>query len=159
MGQQQLLLLVLSTVIVGLATVAGIQAFSENQAQASQDALVQRATATASDLKALQGKPVQLGGIDLNADSDSDGLPGSNKATAIANRLGIEAGSQSLPSFEVAGAGSSGKCKVTVSKPKVGITCTSADAPQDPQVVFNPSNDTGNQVNTNLTGSFSSPSL
>jgi Tfp pilus assembly ATPase PilU len=35
MGQQQLLLLVLGIVIVGLAVVVGIQAFSENQKQAN----------------------------------------------------------------------------------------------------------------------------
>ena len=40
MGQQQLLLLVLGIVIVGLAVVVGIQAFSENQKQANADQMV-----------------------------------------------------------------------------------------------------------------------
>ncbi|MCS3651286.1 hypothetical protein GGQ08_002862 [Salinibacter ruber] len=71
MGQQQLLLLVLSTVIVGLATVAGIQAFSENQAQAAQDALVQRGTSIMSDVQGLAGKPAQMGGADLSSDKPS----------------------------------------------------------------------------------------
>ena len=39
MGQQQLLLLVLGIVIVGLAVVVGIQAFSENQRKANADAM------------------------------------------------------------------------------------------------------------------------
>jgi hypothetical protein len=67
MGQQQLLLLVLSTVIVGLATVAGIQAFDENQQQATQDAMVQRGTTIISDIKAELSKPEQLGGITYSA--------------------------------------------------------------------------------------------
>ena len=40
MGQQQLLLLVLGIVIVGLAVVVGIQAFSENQKQSNADMMV-----------------------------------------------------------------------------------------------------------------------
>ncbi|ABC46375.1 hypothetical protein [Salinibacter ruber] len=71
MGQQQLLLLVLSTVIVGLATVAGIQAFSENQAQAAQDALVQRGTSIMSDVQGLSSKPAQMGGANLSSDAPS----------------------------------------------------------------------------------------
>ncbi|MCS4198354.1 hypothetical protein [Salinibacter ruber] len=69
MGQQQLLLLVLSTVIVGLATVAGIQAFDEGQNQATQDALTQRALSIGNDLYAVSQKPSQLGGIDLGGNA------------------------------------------------------------------------------------------
>ena len=49
MGQQQLLLLVLGIVIVGLAVVVGIQAFSENQKKSNADALVNDAIRIASD--------------------------------------------------------------------------------------------------------------
>ena len=96
MGQQQLLLLVLSTVIVGLATVAGIQAFSEGQAQASQDALVQRGTGIASDLLGAHDKPSQLGGITLG----SDGSPGT-----WANAIG-----QPSATIDAPGAGDGGEC-------------------------------------------------
>lgn len=72
MGQQQLLLLVLSTVIVGLATVAGIEAFSEGQRQATQDALTQRAVSIGTDILAAHQKPSQLGGIDLENEPDDD---------------------------------------------------------------------------------------
>ena len=41
MGQQQLILLVLATVIVGLAIVIGIRAFTENSIRANSDAMVQ----------------------------------------------------------------------------------------------------------------------
>ena len=63
MGQQQLLLLVLATVIVGLATVAGIEAFDQNQVQANGDALSGTALEIASDAQALRQKPAQLGGV------------------------------------------------------------------------------------------------
>jgi len=76
MGQQQLLLLVLSTVIVGLATVAGIQAFSENQAQSNADALTQQALNYASDLQAHYQKPEQFGGSGSSWPSDLTVLNG-----------------------------------------------------------------------------------
>jgi hypothetical protein len=64
MGQQQLLLLVLATVIVGLATVAGIQAFEQGSNQAEQDALTQQAVKIASDIQARVKEPSQFGGYD-----------------------------------------------------------------------------------------------
>ncbi len=62
MGQQQLLLLVLGIVIVGLAVVVGINAFSENRIKASADALVTDGLRIASDVQAWALKPDQLGG-------------------------------------------------------------------------------------------------
>lgn len=62
MGQQQLLLLVLGIVIVGLAVVVGIQAFSENQAKANADALVNDGVRIASDVQAWKLKPAAFGG-------------------------------------------------------------------------------------------------
>jgi type II secretory pathway pseudopilin PulG len=62
MGQQQLLLLVLGIVIVGLAVVVGIQAFSENQKKANADALVNDAIRIASDAQAWMLKPTAFGG-------------------------------------------------------------------------------------------------
>ena len=64
MGQQQLLLLVLATVIVGLATVAGIQAFDQGQTRANQDALTTTAVKIASDIQARVKEPSQFGGYD-----------------------------------------------------------------------------------------------
>jgi hypothetical protein len=134
MGQQQLLLLVLSTVIVGLATVAGIQAFSENQAQASQDALVQRGTSIASDIQGLNGKPTQMGGIDLSG-SDSD-----IAASKLINRLGYENVS-SGDSVSAQGAGSSARCGINATGGQVLIGCVSNDAPEDVTVGFDPNSD------------------
>ena len=62
MGQQQLLLLVLGIVIVGLAVVVGINAFGENQKRANADALVNDGLRIASDLQAYALKPAQFGG-------------------------------------------------------------------------------------------------
>ena len=64
MGQQQLLLLVLGIVIVGLAVVVGIQAFGENQKKANSDALVNDAIRIASDAQAWNLKPTAFGGGD-----------------------------------------------------------------------------------------------
>lgn len=62
MGQQQLLLLVLGIVIVGIAVVAGIQAFSEGKSKAQQDAAVSDAMRIISDTQAWKLKPVAFGG-------------------------------------------------------------------------------------------------
>ena len=62
MGQQQLLLLVLGIVIVGLAVVVGIAAFSENRIKSNADALVTDALRIASDVQAWKLKPGQFGG-------------------------------------------------------------------------------------------------
>ena len=64
MGQQQLLLLVLGIVIVGLAVVVGIQAFGENQKKANADALVNDGVRIASDAQAWALKPTAFGGGD-----------------------------------------------------------------------------------------------
>jgi len=98
MGQQQLLLLVLATVIVGLATVAGIQAFDEGQTQAANDALTQRAVSIASDIQGQARKPSQLGGIDLSSDN----------ASTIANAIGLESAS----GIDASGAGDGASCTI-----------------------------------------------
>ncbi len=62
MGQQQLLLLVLGIVIVGLAVVVGIQAFGENQKKANSDAITNDVIRIASDAQAWYLKPQAFGG-------------------------------------------------------------------------------------------------
>lgn len=62
MGQQQLLLLVVGIVIVGLAVVVGIQAFGENQRKATLDALVNDTVRIAADAQAWVLKPSVFGG-------------------------------------------------------------------------------------------------
>ncbi|MEM6328591.1 MAG: hypothetical protein AAF791_15860 [Bacteroidota bacterium] len=62
MGQQQLLLLVLGIVIVGLAVVVGIQAFSENQKKSNEDAIVNDGMRIASDIQSWALKPTTFDG-------------------------------------------------------------------------------------------------
>lgn len=75
MGQQQLLLLVLGIVIVGIAVVAGIQAFSEGKVKAEQDAAVSDAMRIISDIQAWKLKPGAFGGgSDLDGASNFTGV-------------------------------------------------------------------------------------
>ncbi len=62
MGQQQLLLLVLGIVIVGIAVVAGIQAFSEGKSKSERDAAASDAMRIVSDAQAWRLKPQAFGG-------------------------------------------------------------------------------------------------
>ena len=80
MGQQQLLLLVLGIVIVGLAVVVGIQAFSENQKKANADALILTAMRIATDAQAWLQKPEALGG----------GLPATGGRLPSFNSVSVE---------------------------------------------------------------------
>ena len=64
MGQQQLILLVLATVIVGLAIVVGIAAFTQGGDRANADAMIQDAVTIASDIQAAIKKPAPFGGVD-----------------------------------------------------------------------------------------------
>ena len=84
MGQQQLLLLVLGIVIVGLAVVAGINAFDENQQKSSEDALTNEAFRLASDAKAWYNKPEQY---------DGGGSDASNLSSIAWQDIGVQAGS------------------------------------------------------------------
>ena len=128
MGQQQLLLLVLSTVIVGLATVAGIQAFSENQEQAAQDAITQRAITVIQDLKGGMSKPAQLGGI-----------TGTGKKSAL-KRVGytLVNGSAQVGIPGVSGNDTNAHCNLDKLAPGASsgdntakVTCIAPDAPNN----------------------------
>ena len=145
MGQQQLLLLVLSTVIVGLATVAGIQAFDEGQSQASQDALTQRATTIASDIKAAESKPDQLGGLTIGTDDSGSSEEPKSTAEEIAKTVG-------LSGVEVTadGAGADATCLVATANngAQATVACGSSDAQQDVKATFDPSKDAGAQIST-----------
>ena len=89
MGQQQLLLLVLGIVIVGLAVVVGIQAFGENQKKANADALVNDAVRIASDAQAWKLKPAAFGGGSNAADPTNKDFTGLSL-----KQLGYEVGTQ-----------------------------------------------------------------
>ena len=81
MGQQQLLLLVLGIVIVGLAVVVGIQAFNENQTKSRIDQFTTQGVAVTGDIIAWYQKPTAQGGA---------GGVAANLATITAQKLGYE---------------------------------------------------------------------
>ena len=89
MGQQQLLLLVLATVVVGLATVAGIQAFDRSQKQFDRDARRQVAIELLSDFKGLLSKPSEVGGVDLEKGDEGSWSGGHNEVDAL-HQLGYD---------------------------------------------------------------------
>lgn len=106
MGQQQLLLLVLSTVIVGLAAVAEILAFDRGQRQATQDALVQRAVSIGTDIAVDHEKPSPLGGIDLSNPYPND--------ETVANAVAPESSGQYGSGIVAIGAGETATCDIDV---------------------------------------------
>ena len=120
MGQQQLLLLVLSTVIVGLATVAGIQAFDQGQSQAANDALTQRAVSIASDIQAQASKPSQLGGLD---DPANDGYSDGDESN-VANAIGFE----TATGISAGGAGDGAECQIIIQNSHPAVQCAGGNA-------------------------------
>jgi len=72
MGQQQLLLIVLGAIIVGLAVVVGINMFGSSAEQANIDAVRSDVLTFASSAQAFYKKPEMLGGGG-NSFIDSDG--------------------------------------------------------------------------------------
>ena len=68
MGQAQLLLIVLGVVLVGIAIIAGIQAYTTNNVKASIDAQVHDMMRIASDAQTWVQKPPQFGGPATYAD-------------------------------------------------------------------------------------------
>ncbi len=99
MGQQQLLLLVLGIVIVGIAIVVGINAYAENSVKSNYDALLQDALRIASDAQAWKSKPELFGGQDDALKNDQADFTG-----AIFSAWG----------YSQANIGSSGLCYVNL---------------------------------------------
>jgi Tfp pilus assembly protein PilE len=62
MGQQQLLLIVLGVIIIGIAVAVGINMFSSNAVDANRDAVTADLTQLASKAQQFYKKPVTMGG-------------------------------------------------------------------------------------------------
>ncbi|MCX6150387.1 MAG: hypothetical protein NTX22_07705 [Ignavibacteriales bacterium] len=62
MGQQQLLLIVLGVIIVGIAVVVGINIFTASSSNANRDAVVSDLTNLASMAQQYYRKPLAMGG-------------------------------------------------------------------------------------------------
>ena len=70
MGQQQLLLLVLVTIIVGLATVAGFNAYQESQKQSAINHITQKAVEIAADVQVYAQRPSMYRSENTTGDQD-----------------------------------------------------------------------------------------
>ena len=128
MGQQQLLLLVLATVIVGLATVAGIQAFEQGSKRANQDAMTQTAVKMASDIQAHLQEPEPLGGAGLKSwsnhgSSDTPALSELGYSTKGSTGSNADFSPKNSEVYET----TDGECGITSNSDPV-VTCESADA-------------------------------
>lgn len=104
MGQQQLLILALTAVIVSLTTAAGVESFSQGERRATQDALTQRAVSIGFDILAAHREPSQLGGIDLEHPYPTD--------DEIAAAAGLSPTGQFGSGIPAEGAGSSATCDI-----------------------------------------------
>lgn len=62
MGQQQLLLIVLGVIIVGIAVVVGINVFTASSEEAAKDAIVADCTTIGAMAQQYYKKPTELGG-------------------------------------------------------------------------------------------------
>ncbi|MDZ7718745.1 MAG: hypothetical protein U5K72_08020 [Balneolaceae bacterium] len=62
MGQQQLLLVILVTIIVGIATVVAINIFGTAAEQANRDAVRQDLLAAAAQAQGIYSRPEMMGG-------------------------------------------------------------------------------------------------
>ena len=74
MGQQQLLLIVLGVIIVGIAIVVGINLFNANAEESAKDTLVSEGTNLGAMAQQFYKKPVALGGGG-NSFTTSNGAP------------------------------------------------------------------------------------
>ena len=63
MGQQQLLLVILVTILVGIATVVAINVFGDAAIQANRDAVRQDLLTASSQAQAIWARPTALGGV------------------------------------------------------------------------------------------------
>ncbi|NNE35374.1 MAG: hypothetical protein HKN13_09065 [Rhodothermales bacterium] len=73
MGQAQLLLIVLGTVVVGLAVMAGINAYEQNNIKSDLDAVVHECLRLASDAQTAAQKPEAFGGLWDTGDAGETG--------------------------------------------------------------------------------------
>ena len=94
MGQQQLLLVILVTIIVGIATVVAINIFGSAAEEANRDAIRQDLLAAAAQAQGVYSRPKMMGGAGGNFTISPGGnarlaellrIPGSIEGNAITN--------------------------------------------------------------------------
>ena len=90
MGQQQLLLIILGVIIVGIAVAVGITMFQDNAVDQNRSAVIADLTTLAAKAQQYYAKPITLGGggnsfVGLTADATGLGLLASTAFTNNAN--------------------------------------------------------------------------
>ncbi len=83
MGQQQLLLIVLGVIIVGIAVVVGINVFTASASQSNRDAVIADLTNIASMAQQHFRKPAALGGGGGAFDASKNGTAWTVPATLV----------------------------------------------------------------------------
>jgi len=84
MGQQQLLLIVLGVIIVGVAVVVGINLFNANAETSTQDSIVSQGTNLGAMAQQYYKKPISMGG---GGNSFTPSAPGAVTFLAYWNNL------------------------------------------------------------------------
>lgn len=100
MGQQQLLLIVLGVIIVGVAVVAGIGMFNANAEESIKDELVNQAVAIGAHAQQQFKKPVAMGGLGLTFVGYT--IPARMQATLDAGTLAAD-GTATTPGYVASG--------------------------------------------------------
>jgi hypothetical protein len=90
MGQQQLLLIILGVIIVGIAVAVGITMFQDNAVDQNRSAVIADMTTLSAKAQQYYAKPVSLGGggtsfVGLTADATGIGILASPAFTDNAN--------------------------------------------------------------------------
>jgi Tfp pilus assembly protein PilE len=90
MGQQQLLLIILGVIIVGIAVAVGITMFQDNAVDQNRSAVIADLTTLAAKAQQYYAKPITLGGggnsfVGLTADAPGLALLASTAFTTNAN--------------------------------------------------------------------------
>ena len=90
MGQQQLLLIILGVIIVGIAVAVGITMFQDNAVDQNRSAVIADLTTLSAKAQQYYAKPTTLGGggnsfVGLTADATGIGLLASTAFTTNAN--------------------------------------------------------------------------
>jgi hypothetical protein len=116
MGQQQLLLIVLGVIVVGIAVVVGINLFNANAETSTQDSIVSQGTNIGAMAQQYYKKPVAMGGGGNHFNQGPNG-------TTFANYF------NNLPSaLQVSSDADWTQTAVSVSDSQVVLTATPIDA-------------------------------
>lgn len=101
MGQQQLLLIVLGVIIVGIAVVVGINVFTASSVNSNRDAVIADLTTLASMAQQYYRKPIAMGGGGQSFDASTGtggtawAIPAQLKSTANGHYT-LTSGAQSI---------------------------------------------------------------